>query len=60
MSNIVCEECFRRLENCECLPGFPFGVVCPGTVYDPENHNPDICPYCQPTPGLVDEVKSAD
>lgn len=30
------------------LPGFPHGVVCPVSIYDPENHEEDTCLHCSP------------
>lgn len=37
MSNVVvlvcCEECQSRLEDCECEPGFPWGVVDSDSIY---------------------------
>lgn len=45
-SPAACEVCGRRLEDCECEPGFPDLVFCPVQVYDPQNHDPATCPFC--------------
>lgn len=49
-----CERCGNRTEDCECEPGFPYRVFCPISIYDPSNHNPDDCPYCnEPEPQCI-------
>ena len=51
-----CDTCLQRLENCECEPGFPYGISCPIMVYDPDNHDPN-CPFCdQENPERLTEV----
>lgn len=33
MKQIVCEVCLNRLEDCECEPGFPYGIFDPDDIY---------------------------
>ena len=45
-NDVCCERCLKRLEDCECEPGFP-AAFCADATYDPDNHNPDTCTKCK-------------